>query len=467
MNISEIISVLADAREKRAEIKKQISLNGFASVSVSLNIPSYPKSSVLYESFFNVILSEIMRFLSANRIFIDIKNEVKITDEAGCFYTAPLIETKKDILPVKELCEKFEEEHKTGRIIDIDIFDKQNNPVSSNKAKLCIFCNEKPALVCMHEKSHSYDEIRKLINFKIENYLYNKRKDEVCRQLSSIALKSILYEVSLTPKPGLVDRTDSGIHKDMSFYTFLNSSSVISSFFKESAIMGYEFADKDLSSALPIIRVTGLKAEKEMFEETGGVNTQKGIIFLMGLSLFSSAKTISDFKRFKAKEFRKILTAVTKSLKNEFSPNTTDKTHGEICKEKYGNLKGGGVKQEAVSGFETVFKFGLPEIKKHNLSDLSEKKDIDFALISTLLALMAKNNDTNILYRSNLETLKELKDRASTALKYIKSETKLDRYIELIQYCLKKNISPGGSADLLAVTTFLYFTESKFTNNNE
>ena len=38
------------------------------------------------------------------------------------------------------------------------------------------------------------------------------------------ATRSLLYEVSITPKPGLVDRIDSGAHTDMDFFTYLDSS---------------------------------------------------------------------------------------------------------------------------------------------------------------------------------------------------------------------------------------------------
>ena len=43
---------------------------------------------------------------------------------------------------------------------------------------------------------------------------------DFCEFVSNIAIKSILFEVSASPKPGLVDRYNSGAHKDMDFFTF-------------------------------------------------------------------------------------------------------------------------------------------------------------------------------------------------------------------------------------------------------
>ena len=43
-------------------------------------------------------------------------------------------------------------------------------------------------------------------------------------KIISLMQKAILYEVSVTPKPGLVDRWDNGSHKDMDFFLYMSSS---------------------------------------------------------------------------------------------------------------------------------------------------------------------------------------------------------------------------------------------------
>lgn len=52
----------------------------------------------------------------------------------------------------------------------------------------------------------------------------------VLTSISQLALKALLYEVSLSPKPGLVDRFDNGAHDDMSFMTFIDSMIALSFF---------------------------------------------------------------------------------------------------------------------------------------------------------------------------------------------------------------------------------------------
>ena len=45
----------------------------------------------------------------------------------------------------------------------------------------------------------------------------------ICNKIASLAIEAMLYEVSATPKPGLVDRNNCGAHKDMDFFTFMSS----------------------------------------------------------------------------------------------------------------------------------------------------------------------------------------------------------------------------------------------------
>jgi triphosphoribosyl-dephospho-CoA synthetase len=71
-------------------------------------------------------------------------------------------------------------------------------------------------------------------------------------------------------------------------------------------------------------------------------------------------------------------------------------------------------------------------------------------------------DDTNILYRKDLHTLHRVKQMAQDALQAKNQEEKHGRYAELRAYCHREQVSPGGSADLLAVTVFFFFVEALF-----
>lgn len=445
-------SLILQSREERTRLRIEFSKAGKISVSLSLNISGIPKSNDLTKKFFEQILSELEIFLASERISLSSVDKIQFEDSAGDFYINTVENQNIDSLKIKKITELFEEKHSVGRLIDVDVFDIDSKPVSYGKAKTCFFCGNFSAVECMRTQRHTYEELREKIFSKMEFYLSEKRKDSAIKKISSLAVKSILYEISLTPKPGLVNFENSGAHTDMNFFTFLDSSAVLAVYFENFAKAGYEFSENP-DTALPEIRLIGLNLEKEMFSATNRINTQKGAIFLMGLSIFSMSYVFSRNENPTLNQLRNVVREICKNLVvDELKTNRIEKkTHGEICFEKYGNA-GAGARQEAESGFPSVFEYALPVFRKYfPFSDKFNKEKINFALQKVLLTLISVNNDSNILYRKGTETAENLKQKARICLETDSDE----KYKELCEFCIHENISPGGSADLLAVTIFL------------
>jgi holo-ACP synthase / triphosphoribosyl-dephospho-CoA synthase len=394
------------------------------------------------DSFFRSCLHDLKNTLIAHRIDIFEKDAVEVCDAAGDFYLVPFSTGHLSLDEIKQICEAFEENHPLGRFVDVDLNDEQGNTVSSGKSKLCFFCGTKPAIECRRENVHSVEELRLFMFSEMAVFLGKQRKEQIIKKLASLAKQAILQEISLTPKPGLVDQLSSGSHSDMNYQTFLDSTAAISRWFGELVREGFAFQDDDLTQALPRLRNIGLQMEADMFEATGNVNTQKGIIFLMGLSLFACGRLFSKKDHFQAEEFRSIIQRICKDLVRNEMGNPSGKSHGEKIFLKYGFS---GARGEAESGFATVFDFGLPELFQ------SENPD-DETLTKCFLAIAANNNDTNILFRSNPEVLSTFKNLCKTALE----DFNPTNYDALIDVCKQENISPGGSADLLAVTIFVW-----------
>jgi len=453
---NEILNGVLDAREKRASLRSQFVENKLCTLSLSLNIAGYPKSNLLISSFFTKILSELKPFLLANRIEVQNNKEIALTDEAGDFYIVPFLDALHDAKKLKKLCESFESTHFLGRLIDIDIFNEQGLPISSGKKKPCYFCGEYAAISCMRNKRHTYDEIREKLSNEIAEYLDIKHKELTINTLTSYASKAILYEISLSPKPGLVSFNDSGSHSDMNFFTFLNSSASLSPFFREFCLLGYKYSGK-YEEALAQIRHIGLQAEKAMFEATNNINTHKGIIFLFGVSLFSISKLMSEKEGYSDTGFREILMKVCKNMVANELLNTTNKaiTNGEKVYAKYGII-GTGARGEVEKGFPSVFDKSQAYFKQNlNSFSVNNQNEIQQILQTGLLHIIAVNNDSNILHRSNLETLIHIQTLARNAIENSKA------YTHLYDYCLAKNISPGGSADLLSVSLLLHFVKTQ------
>lgn len=281
------------------------------------------------------------------------------------------------------------------------------------------------------------------------------KKDNFINYISRLAIKAMLYEVSASPKPGLVDRFNSGAHKDMNFYTFIDSSLALIEYFKNCAKVGFRSnADNLLDNLRPI----GINAEEQMLQATNGVNTHKGLIFSLGIisavacSIFKSNKSIYIDSKVISDNIKKVTSGITEELQN----NSDDFTYGRKIYLLYGFK---GVRGEVESGFKTVIDISLPLFKRYINENIHNINDI---MIECLLHLMANLDDTNILGRRGIETLHYVKRQANDVIKeggYLTKRGK-SMVLKMDKDFIEKNISPGGSADLLAVTLLLYFLEN-------
>ncbi|MNT82152.1 2-(5''-triphosphoribosyl)-3'-dephosphocoenzyme-A synthase [compost metagenome] len=74
---------------------------------------------------------------------------------------------------------------------------------------------------------------------------------------------------------------------------------------------------------------------------------------------------------------------------------------------------------------------------------------------------MAICNDTTIIHRHSIETLESIKVKAKWIFEIggMKSTEGRIQIKKMCQEFIAENISPGGSADLLGITVFLYLVE--------
>jgi len=411
---------------------------------MSLNVPGFPKSNPTVNNFFKYGLQDLQFMLKSHLVEVHNNEAIERCDAAGDYFVAPFSAGNMTITEVKQICENFEKGHPLGRYIDVDVNDEKGNCISSGKSKLCFYCEVKPAIECRRGQAHDMVQLRSLMFSKMGDYCNRKREYILSKQLASLALKALLYEISLTPKPGLVDRFSNGSHADMNFLTFADSSAAISFYFEELVQAGFAFQGKEYIQALPIIRNIGLRMEAAMFQATGNINTHKGLIFMMGLTLFSSGKLYSSFNQFDPDYFRGIVKDICRDIvKRELQESKpSNSTHGFDVFHSSGFS---GARGEAEGGFLTVFEIGLPYLAKEN--QLS-----DTALTQCFLAIASQNMDTNILYRGGHDVLMNFQMLCKEALENFSDSN----YLKVAEFCRNEYISPGGSADLLALSIFFW-----------
>lgn len=277
------------------------------------------------------------------------------------------------------------------------------------------------------------------------------------QRIGEYAVRALLYEVSASPKPGLVDRFNSGAHRDMNFFTFMASAAAIAPYFHQCAQTGAAGVNHDLKALFGKLRGLGILCEQNMFAATGNVNTHKGLVFSLGILAGAAGYLTAqaDGRLPTVPALCQAVADMTQGLvARDFSrqERLKDGTHGERLFVKYGIT---GIRGEVESGFQTVRSVALPVLDRWALDGSCSLNDI---LVQVLLHLMASTEDTNIIARHDLTTLQYVRQYAQAILKLggmfssegQKALARMDREF------IKRNISPGGSADLLAVAVMLW-----------
>ncbi|MTC75990.1 triphosphoribosyl-dephospho-CoA synthase CitG [Providencia zhijiangensis] len=272
--------------------------------------------------------------------------------------------------------------------------------------------------------------------------------DDVVNHYSQLAWQAMLAEVNLTPKPGLVDKCNTGAHKDMALTDFHLSANAIAKFFPLFLHAGYEHYQLPINQLLRQIRGIGIDCEKAMFRATQGVNTHKGSIFSLGLVLTAVGRLFGLQQRVTPSAISQVVSGMCQGLTAELQQPAEHPTAGQRLFQEYGFT---GARGEAEQGYQLVIAHALP----HYLKQLAEGKQADIALLDTLIFLMSLNDDTNIANRGGMAGLQWVKQQATSLLQQgIQDEQDLSKVQQFDLQCIEKNLSPGGSADLLILTWF-------------
>lgn len=257
----------------------------------------------------------------------------------------------------------------------------------------------------------------------------------------ALAARALRQELDLTPKPGLVDRANSGAHRDMDYALFLASIDAITPWFARFEQAGFDHAHRPAAAQLRLIRPMGIACEQAMFAATDGVNTHKGGIFSLGLLSFAAGRLRGLGWQLSADALCNEVSAICRGLvARELAGRAQAITAGEKQFRDYGLT---GARGEAEQGFITVRRAVLP---------FWQQEQGERRLHNALLRLMAVNRDSNLVSRGGLAGLRYVQDYAQQLLA---TGWKKDDLRQMDQALIARHLSPGGSADLLAVAYVL------------
>ena len=399
-NSNENLGAILGARERRAARQQELLAQyGKPLVSFTMNIAGPIKNSALIRLAFSAGLQRLEETLGPS-----LHREVTVADtgcEALLVYDLPAGELKKQ-------CVVLDSEAPVGRLYDMDVLDVTGGKLSRARPRECLVCGG-PVNVCARSRAHGLAAVQEATQKLLRQF--------AAERLAALAAKALCREVHLTPKPGLVDEANSGAHDDMDLILFEKSAAALEPYFAQFVILGMADADAET------LQKAGLAAEQAMFASTGGINTHKGAIYLFGLVLSALGKTLIA-----GGDAWEEAAAMAAALP------IPQGTHGSgvraVC---------GGVRQEVRAGF--------PHARRMAQMLKTENP------LTTLLWGMAHTDDSTLVYRGGVKGLQYVQRRAREILAAPEGQRtvlaqKLDS--ELIT----RHLSPGGSADLLALALF-------------
>ncbi len=365
--------------------------------------------------------------------------------EAYYVVDAPAMELKRRTVQI-------EDSTPVARLFDMDVLTPDGSKLDRSALGLsqrkCLLCDQ-PAHVCSRSRAHSVEALQD----KTDTLLWDETVQQDSTHIGQLAQKSLLFEVCTTPKPGLVDCRNSGSHPDMDIFSFLSSSAALGQYFMHCSEIGIRNRHRKPQEILPLLRFPGKVAEQAMYQATGGVNTHKGCIFSLGI-LCAAAGRLEPAQRQPDTILAQCKEMTAGLIQQELAGISPESavTAGERIFAQHGIT---GVRGQAESGFPSVLQIGLPVLE----AGLAKGLSLNDAGCAALLALMAVSADTNLIRRGGMEQYEEISDKLKRWLQNDPYPS-TDQILALDDIFIARNLSPGGSADLLAITYFLHFLKN-------
>jgi triphosphoribosyl-dephospho-CoA synthase len=278
---------------------------------------------------------------------------------------------------------------------------------------------------------------------RLADRLSNGVANRLAGRLGAHVTAALIDEVTLAPKPGLVDPRGRGAHHDLDWHLMCVSAQALQPSFTEMARAGVE--TRPMLVLRERIGALGRAGEARMLAATHGVNTHRGAIWALGLLVTAAAREPGEL-------WPGAVAARAGSiarLPDRHAPTLTGHKGERACID----YNVGGARGQAHAGFPHVVGVALPELARSRVRGDSETA----ARLNALLAVMASLDDTCVLARGGRRALAETQSGARRVLEHGGAATLAGRrHLKALDARLVElHVSPGGAADLLAAALFL------------
>jgi triphosphoribosyl-dephospho-CoA synthase len=357
-------------------------------------------------------------------------------DLLGPFHIAssnlPPIEAKRAALII-------EAENPSARLLDLDVYRPDGSQVDRAGLGLpprsCLICDE-PARECILLRRHSTPELLEQVDSLLRPFVPSPRLI-LPESLAANLHMGALRELDLTPKPGLVDRKDSGSHADISYAEMRASIDLLPVYFDD--ILRCHHKQRPLKDFVQ----AGIDAEKRMTREIQS-NTHKGFIFLSGLVLMAACTCGGQ-----AGLLRREISEIAKGFFPRFGSRNS---YGADIRNRHGL---GGIRAEAEQGLPAVFELGWPKYREA----LDAGWVPEHAGFYLMAVLMQRLEDTTAIHRCGLDGLSRLRQDGARLQRLLEQQQEPEpMLVTLNQEYRRAGLTMGGVADCMALTFALHKT---------
>ncbi|WP_061993501.1 citrate lyase holo-[acyl-carrier protein] synthase, partial [Fructobacillus ficulneus] len=317
---------------------------------------------------------------------------------------------KADIVTVKKSMMTFEADFALGRLFDCDVMGAGADIYQLSRTDLgftprtCLIC-DCSAKDCAKAGRHSFPDLQAAADALYQKYFVTDVTLPAWSVTATVqtAQAACLAEVTVNPKPGLVDPVSPGSHPDMTALTFIDSTLALGQYFTQAVMVGRDFTGSDLKEILTILRPLGQEAEQAMIQATDGVNTHKGVIFSLGILLAAYGQATQNNQATTLGLVQKKVQEITAGLiDNDFgqklADHPADLTAGE---RQYQVYQLTGVRGEVTRGLQPLSQVGLPTLRT------SPAKTTNDRLLDTLMALVGSIQDSTLIKRAGTPAIEQ------------------------------------------------------------
>ena len=284
--------------------------------------------------------------------------------------------------------------------------------------------------------------------------------------LAALADRALRLELDTPLKPGLVCPGSQGAHSDMDYALMQKALSALRPFWSRMA----------QAASADTLRELGIEAEASMMAATGGVNTHRGAIFALGLALLACGRFSQYADNQEDVQFTlgKIAEGIFDKQLKDSALKITPRT---------------GARRMAGSGYRELFEDWLPYYRtqcRKSSSSVSASEENPAGLSAEqklLLRIMSTLDDTCVIKRVGEARAQQVRLEAKALLEEIPGQAANDEETtgptpscpaptghlmpmsscpaatghlrEICKRYAAEGISPGGAADMLALTIFI------------